>query len=82
MDSGKDRKGGRVLRCNGEKRESKDLKLLMGKGEGWSEQACRTVGGRVVWAEALLNEEAAEPFLLLSNCMLLCLCSREGERAR
>lgn len=30
--------------------------------------------GRVVWAEAPLNEEAAEPFLLLSNCMLLCLC--------
>lgn len=38
-------------------------------------------GGTLVWAEALLNEEAAEPFLLLSNCMLLCLCSREGERA-
>lgn len=34
-----------------------------------------------MWAETLLNEEAAEPFLLLSNCMLLCLCLREGERA-
>lgn len=32
-------------------------------------------GGREgVWAEAPLNEEAAEPFLLLSNCMLLSLC--------
>lgn len=33
-----------------------------------------------MWVEALLNEEAEEPFLLLSNCMLLCLCLREGER--
>lgn len=49
------------------------------KGEGWNEQACRTEGGRAVWVEALLNEEAEEPFLLLSNCMLLCLCLGEGE---
>lgn len=33
-----------------------------------------------MWVEALLNEEAEEPFLLLSNCMLLCLCLGEGER--
>lgn len=33
-----------------------------------------------MWAEALLNEEAEEPFLLLSNCMLVCP-SREGEKA-
>lgn len=32
-----------------------------------------------MWVEALLNEEAEEPFLLLSNCMLLCLCSGERE---
>lgn len=30
----------------------------------------------------LLNEEAAEPFLLLSNYMPLCLRLREGERER
>lgn len=49
------------------------------KWEGWNEQACRTEGGRGMWVEALLNEEAEEPFLLLSNCMLLCLCSEERE---
>lgn len=34
-----------------------------------------------MWAEALLNEEAAEPFLLLSNCMLVCRCEGAGESA-
>lgn len=32
-----------------------------------------------MWAEALLNEEAEEPFLLLSNCMLVWRAG-EGER--
>lgn len=35
-----------------------------------------------MWAEAPLNEEIAEPFLLLSNCMLLCLGFRERLRER
>lgn len=33
-----------------------------------------------MWVEALLNEEAEEPFLLLSNCMLLCAWEREKAR--
>lgn len=32
-----------------------------------------------MWAEAPVNEEAAEPFLLLSNCMLVRLLQREVE---
>lgn len=40
---------------------------------GMSKRIGEREGGRGVWAEAPLNEEIAEPFLLLSNCMLLCL---------
>lgn len=67
---------------NGRER-ARTSKLLMGKeGRGGvNKRVGQREGGTLVWAEALLNEEAAEPFLLLSNCMLLCLCSREGERA-
>lgn len=49
-----------------------------GRG-GMSKRAGQEEGG--VCGLRLLNEEAVEPFLLLSNCMLLCLSSREGERA-
>lgn len=54
--------------------ESKDLKLLMGKKGrgGMSKRVGLKEGG--VCGLRLLNEEAEEPFLLLSNCMLLCLC--------
>lgn len=59
--------------------ESKNLMLLMGKKGRGGMSKRRTEEGRGVWVEALLNEEAEEPFLLLSNCMLLCLCSGEEE---
>lgn len=38
--------------------------------------------GGLVWAEAPLNEEAAEPFLLLSNCMLGLPALGRGRESR
>lgn len=81
MDRGRDMRGVGCLGVTEREREQGPLAIDGKRGEGWNEQACRTGGGRGVWAETLLNEEAVEPFLLLSNCMLLCLSSREGERA-
>ena len=35
-----------------------------------------------MWAEAPVNKEAAEPFLLLSNCMLLSVRAQDRDRER
>ena len=39
-------------------------------------------GGVYVWAESVLNEEAAEPFSPLSKSTLLHVYVREGEREK
>lgn len=73
MDRGKDMRGWGVKGVR--ERGEQGFQAIDGeRGEGWNEQARRKEGGRSVWAEASLNEEAAEPFLLLSNCMLVRLC--------
>lgn len=51
-------------------RERKKLKLLMGtEGRGGMSKSVGEREGCV--GRGLLNEEAVEPFLLLSNCMLV-----------
>lgn len=56
------------------------LKLLMGKEKGGVRERVSS-GGRGVWVESLLNEEAPEPFSLLSKSTLLSAREREKESA-